>query len=80
MGMRRASASSAAEKLLLQARPGAAEHLRSLAIRSLGVLGKPEALPFLIDNIERVLEGLPDTVGQFYRFSLAASLLHGGRS
>jgi hypothetical protein len=27
-----------------------------------------------------VLSGLPDTVGQFYRFSLAASLLHGGRS
>ena len=24
--------------------------------------------------------GLPDTVGQFYRFSLAASLLHGGRA
>jgi F420-non-reducing hydrogenase small subunit len=32
------------------------------------------------EDIERVLEGLPDTVGQFYRFSLAASLLHGGRS
>ena len=32
------------------------------------------------EDIERVLEGLPDTVGQFYRFSLAASLLHGGRA
>jgi F420-non-reducing hydrogenase small subunit len=32
------------------------------------------------EDIERVLAGLPDTVGQFYRFSLAASLLHGGRS
>lgn len=32
------------------------------------------------EDIERILEGLPDTVGQFYRFSLAASLLHGGRS
>lgn len=31
------------------------------------------------EDIERVLAGLPDTVGQFYRFSLAASLLHGGR-
>jgi F420-non-reducing hydrogenase small subunit len=31
------------------------------------------------EEIERVLAGLPDTVGQFYRFSLAASLLHGGR-
>jgi F420-non-reducing hydrogenase small subunit len=31
------------------------------------------------EDIERVLNGLPDTVGQFYRFSLAASLLHGGR-
>ena len=32
------------------------------------------------EDIERVLEGLPDTIGLFYRFSLAASLLHGGRS
>ncbi len=32
------------------------------------------------EDVERVLAGLPDTVGQFYRFSLAASLLHGGRS
>ena len=31
------------------------------------------------DDIERVLAGLPDTVGHFYRFSLADSLLHGGR-
>lgn len=31
------------------------------------------------DDIERILAGLPDMVGQFYRFSLAASLLHGGR-
>ncbi len=32
------------------------------------------------EDIERVLASLPDTVGLFYRFSLAASLLHGGRS
>lgn len=32
------------------------------------------------EDIERVLDGLPDSIGQFYRFSLAASLLHGGRS
>ena len=31
------------------------------------------------EDIERILAGLPDMVGQFYRFSLAASLLHGGR-
>jgi F420-non-reducing hydrogenase small subunit len=31
------------------------------------------------EDIGRVLAGLPDMVGQFYRFSLAASLLHGGR-
>jgi F420-non-reducing hydrogenase small subunit len=31
------------------------------------------------EDIERVLSGLPDTIGLFYRFSLAASLLHGGR-
>jgi F420-non-reducing hydrogenase small subunit len=32
------------------------------------------------EEIERILDGLPDTVGQFYRFSLAASLLQGGRT
>jgi F420-non-reducing hydrogenase small subunit len=32
------------------------------------------------EDIERVLDTLPDTVGQFYRFNLAASLLQGGRS
>jgi len=31
-------------------------------------------------DIERVLDGLPDPVGQFYRFGLAASLLGGARS
>ena len=31
------------------------------------------------EDIERILDGLPDPVGQFYRFSLAGSLLHGGR-
>jgi F420-non-reducing hydrogenase small subunit len=31
-------------------------------------------------DIERILDGLPDPVGQFYRFSLAASLLGAGRS
>lgn len=44
-----ATAASAAEKLLLQARPGASKAQRLLAIRSLGTLGVPEALPFLID-------------------------------
>ncbi|MEZ5964247.1 MAG: HEAT repeat domain-containing protein [Planctomycetota bacterium] len=44
-----ASPGSAAEKLLLQARPGAQKAQRLLAITSLGVLGVPEALPFLID-------------------------------
>jgi F420-non-reducing hydrogenase small subunit len=32
------------------------------------------------DEIDRILDGLPDPVGQFYRFSLAGSLLRGGRS
>lgn len=32
------------------------------------------------EDIERILDGLPDTVGQFYRFGLAASLMHGGRA
>ncbi|MBM4060562.1 MAG: HEAT repeat domain-containing protein [Planctomycetes bacterium] len=44
-----ASPASAAEKLLLQARPGAPKDQRLLAITSLGALGVPEALPFLID-------------------------------
>jgi len=30
-------------------------------------------------EIDRILDGLPDPVGQFYRFSLAGSLLRGGR-
>ena len=44
-----ASPSSAAEKLLLQAKPGAPRAQRLLAIPSLGALGVPEALPFLIE-------------------------------
>ncbi len=39
----------AAEKLLRQAAPDQSEPIRLLAIRSLGQLGVPEALPFLID-------------------------------
>jgi F420-non-reducing hydrogenase small subunit len=31
------------------------------------------------DEIDRILAGIPDPVGQFYRFSLAKSLLRGGR-
>jgi len=44
-----ASPESAVEKLLLQARPDQGKQQRLLAIPSLGVLGKPEALPFLIE-------------------------------
>ncbi|HEX6810783.1 MAG TPA: HEAT repeat domain-containing protein, partial [Planctomycetota bacterium] len=44
-----ASTASAAEKLLLQAKPGAPKEQRLLAITSLGALGAPEALPFLIE-------------------------------
>ncbi len=44
-----ASPSSAVEKLLLQSKPGAGKEQRLLAITSLGTLGVPEALPFLID-------------------------------
>ena len=32
------------------------------------------------EEIDRILDGLPDPVGQFYRFSLAGSLLRGGRA
>jgi F420-non-reducing hydrogenase small subunit len=32
------------------------------------------------DEIDRILDGLPDPVGQFYRFSLAGSLLRGARA
>lgn len=31
------------------------------------------------EEIDKVLDGIPDPVGQFYRFSLAGSLLRGGR-
>ena len=31
-------------------------------------------------EIERILDGIPDAVGQFYRFNLAKSLLRGGKS
>ncbi len=44
-----ASPASAVEKLLLQAKPGAQKEQRLLAITSLGTLGVPEALPFLIE-------------------------------
>lgn len=44
-----ASPATAAEKLLLQAKAGAPRAQRLLAVRSLGVLGAPEALPFLIE-------------------------------
>jgi hypothetical protein len=44
-----ASPATAAEKLLLQGKPGAPTEQRLLAIRSLGALGMPEALPFLIE-------------------------------
>ncbi|MEZ6038020.1 MAG: HEAT repeat domain-containing protein [Planctomycetota bacterium] len=44
-----ASPASACEKLLLQAKPGQPAAQRLLAIESLGTLGVPEALPFLID-------------------------------
>jgi F420-non-reducing hydrogenase small subunit len=32
------------------------------------------------EQIDAILDGLPDPVGQFYRFSLAGSLLRGGRA
>lgn len=44
-----ATPASAAEKLLLQAKPDQPKDQRLLALQSLGVLGVPEALPFLID-------------------------------
>jgi HEAT repeat protein len=44
-----ASPTSAVEKLLLQGKPGAPAEQRLLAITSLGALGMPEALPFLIE-------------------------------
>lgn len=43
------SPASAAAKLLAQAKPGEAKEQRLLALRSLAVLGAPEALPYLID-------------------------------
>jgi hypothetical protein len=43
------SPSSAAAKLLAQAKPGEAKDQRLLAIRSLAALGAPESLPYLIE-------------------------------
>ena len=40
------------EKLLAQAKPTEPKPKRLLAITSLGALGKPEALPFLIEWTE----------------------------
>jgi len=31
------------------------------------------------DQIERILDGIPDPTGQFYRFNLAGSLLKSGK-
>ena len=32
------------------------------------------------EEIDRILDGIPDPAGQFYRFSLAGSLLRGSKS
>ena len=32
------------------------------------------------EEIDKILDGIPDPVGQFYRFSLAGSLLRGSRA
>jgi hypothetical protein len=32
------------------------------------------------DQIDRILDGIPDPTGQFYRFNLAGSLLKSGKS
>jgi F420-non-reducing hydrogenase small subunit len=32
------------------------------------------------DEINRILDGIPDPAGQFYRFSLAGSLLRSGKT
>ncbi len=32
------------------------------------------------DEIDKIIDGIPDPAGQFYRFSLASSLLHAGRT
>jgi hypothetical protein len=32
------------------------------------------------EEIDRILDGIPDPAGQFYRFNLAGSLLRAGKS
>jgi F420-non-reducing hydrogenase small subunit len=32
------------------------------------------------DEIDRILDGIPDPTGQFYRFNLAGSLLKAGKA
>jgi hypothetical protein len=65
-----ASPTSAAEKLLLQSKPGAPAEQRLLAIRSLGALGVPEALPFLIewttDGDPKIAQAAKDAITEIH--------------
>lgn len=65
-----ASSTSAVEKLLLQGKPGAPTEQRLLAIPSLGALGVPEALPFLIewtqDADAKVAKAAKDAITQIH--------------
>jgi len=65
-----ASPTSAVEKLLLQGKPGAPTEQRLLAITSLGALGVPEALPFLIewtqDTDANVAKAAKDAITQIH--------------
>jgi HEAT repeat protein len=65
-----ASPTSAVEKLLLQSKPGAPAEQRLLAITSLGTLGVPEALPFLIewtqDADANVVKAAKDAITQIH--------------
>lgn len=65
-----ASPASAAEKLLLQGKPGAPKEQRLLAITSLGTLGVPEALPFLIewtqDTDAEIAKAAKDAITQIH--------------
>ena len=56
----------------LDYRPGAR------AAREIGVRSPLREVGLSKDEIERILDGVPDPVGQFYRFNLAGSLLRAG--
>ena len=62
---------AATAKLLIQAKPGQPKEQRLLALRSLGALGAPEALPYLIewtgDQDQELAQAARDAIGRIHQ-------------